>query len=106
MDSMIVGLVQQVFVVAAAALGSGVVVMLATQALKWKAISYPAEKIPVPTAIALSIVASAFSVWVLNMVILQTFAGWLVFTVATLLVATQSYDLVWKVVDQVKALRQ
>lgn len=100
MDAITVAIVQQIFTVAAAALASGVVTSLLTQALKWKAIKVPAQKYPVAVAAVLSLVVSAGAVYLLNVVPFAGIVSYLVFSAATLLVATQSYDVVKKAIEQ------
>jgi len=102
MDAAVVDAVQQVFVVAALAVANGGVTALLTQALKWRAIAVPAQKYPVPVAIVLSLITSAFVVWAMGSIVLTGIVGWVVFSFATLLVSTQSYDIVKKAIEQIK----
>lgn len=105
MDVLTVAVITQIFTIAGAALASGVVTTLITQALKWKAIAIPAEKYPVPVAAVLSLIVSAGAVFMLGAIPLVSLTSYLVFSVATLLVATQSYDIVKKGIDGVKNSR-
>lgn len=100
MDALTVAVVQQIFTVAAAALASGIVTSLLTQALKWKAIKIPAQKHPVVVAAVLSLIVSAGAVYLLGAVLLTSVVSYIVFSAATLLVATQSYDVVKKAIEQ------
>lgn len=86
---------------ALAAIGSGVAVTVLTQLLKWELFKAPARLWPVPTAVVLTIVVSLAAVYGLGLV-LDGMASYIVFAVVTLLVATQTYDLVSKAVAQVK----
>jgi len=100
MEAVTVAIVQQIFTVAAAALASGVITTLLTQALKWKAIKIPAQKYPVVVAAVLSLIVSAGAVFLLGAIPLVSWVSYLVFSAATLLVATQSYDIVKKAIEQ------
>lgn len=100
MDALTVSVVQQIFTVAAAALASGIVTSLLTQALKWKAIKVPAQKYPVVVAAVLSLIVSAGAVYLLGAILLTSVVSYIVFSAATLLVATQSYDVVKKAIEQ------
>lgn len=95
-------IVAQIFSIAATVLASGAITTLLTQGLKWKAIAEPAKKYPVPVAVMLSLVVSAAAVYGLNAIPLVNWGSYLVFSAVTLLVATQSYDLVH---DQIKKLK-
>lgn len=95
-------IISGVFVVAGAALASGVITTLVTQALKWEAIKIPAQKYPVPVAIVLSIITSGAAVWMTGLVDLVGWISWAVMAVATLLVSTQTYKVVKDLVDQIK----
>ena len=95
-------IISGVFVVAGAALASGVITTLITQALKWEAIKIPAQKYPVPVAVVLSIITSGAAVWMTGLVDLVGWISWLVMAVATLLVSTQTYKVVKDMVDQIK----
>lgn len=93
-DQLVMDVAKQVFTVAAAALASGVVTSLLTQALKWKAISIPASKYPVPVAAVISLIVAIGAVLLVPGLALTGIVGYIVFSVATLLVAVQSYDTV------------
>lgn len=92
----------QIFSIAAAALASGVVTSLITQALKWEAIAIPAERYPVPAAAILSLLVSACAVYLLHAIQLVNLASYIIFSAATLFVATQSYDIVKKAIEDGK----
>ncbi len=104
MDATVVQIVQTVITIAAAAVANGVIVAIVTEALKWNAIKWPATKAPRLTAWVLSIVSSAFVVWGLGVVVLNSVGGWVVFTIGTFLAATQSYDGVWKLIEELKKI--
>lgn len=89
------------FDLAAAALASGFIVALLTQLFKWNLFKAPAVKWPVPTAIVLTIFTSAGAVYGLDLV-LDGWVAYVTYAFVTLLVATQSYDLVKASVDQIK----
>ena len=91
-----------VFAVAGAALASGVVTTLLTQALKWEAIKIPAQKYPVPVAVILSVITSGAAVWMTGLVELVGWVSWVVLAFATLFVSTQTYKIVKEAVDQIK----
>lgn len=95
-------IISGVFLVAGAAIASGVITTLVTQALKWEAIKVPAQKYPVPVAVVLSIVTSGAAVWMTGLVDLVGWVSWAVMAVATLLVSTQTYKIVKDLVDQIK----
>lgn len=95
-------IIQGVFLVAGAAIASGWVTAAITQVLKIRAIRIPAEKYPVPVAIVLSLATSAGAVYVTGLVDLVGWVSWIIMAVATLYVATQSYDVVKNAVAQIK----
>lgn len=100
MDATIANIIAQIFATAAAAVLSGWAVMATTQLLKWKLLLAPAKKWPRETAAALALVTGLGAVWVLDLVILDNVVGWLVYLVATVLVATQSYDAIRALVNK------
>lgn len=99
---LVVAVVQQIFTVAGAALVSGVVTSLLTQALKWDAVAIPAQKYPVQAAAVLSLIVSAGAVYGLGVVPLVDVFGYIIFSAATLLVATQSYDIARKAIQNAR----
>lgn len=94
-----------IFVVAGAAVASGWTASGLTQLLKWKAISYPASKYPAPTAVALSILLAIPAVLLTGMVEIIGLWSYVVIAFSSILVATQTYDTVKKIVDQLKQLQ-
>jgi hypothetical protein len=93
---------QQVFTLAGAAITSGVITTLLTQALKWKAIAIPATKYPVQVAAVLSLAVSACAVYGLNAIQFDNALAYVTFSLVTLLVSTQSYDLAKEAISRVK----
>lgn len=102
MDTIIAELVQQVLTVAAAAIGSGFIASAVTQLFKWQLFAGIGKKYPVHTAIVVSVVVSAGAIYALNMILLTNLIGYVVFGFTTILVSTQTYDLVKKAVDSLK----
>jgi hypothetical protein len=76
-------------------------VALVTQLLKWKVIAYPASRYPVPTAAALSVVAGLFGTLGIGLK-LDNLVAWIVFVVLTFVLSTQIYDVIVKLVTQLK----
>lgn len=91
---MVQEILTQIFVLAAAAIASGMITTWLTELLKWDAIKIPAERYPVLTAAVLSTLLSAGSVFMLMGNIVMNFGWWIIFSFATLLVATQNYEIV------------
>ena len=89
----------QVMTYAGLAVASGVITSLLTQALKWKFILAPAKRYPRTVAGVLSAVVSLVAVSMLDMFVLNTAIDWVIFGLATFIVATQSYNIVH---DEVK----
>ena len=102
METIVAELVQQILTVAGAAIASGFVSTAVTQLFKWQLFAGIGKKYPVHTAIVVSGAVSAGAIYALNMVLLTNWIGYVVFAVATVLVATQTYDLVKKAVDSLK----
>lgn len=105
MDATIIqAVVSQIFTIAASIFASGVVTTLVTQALKWKAIAVPAEKYPTIAAAMLSLVVSAGSIFVLHAVPtgFETVWTYVIYAAVTLLVATQSYNVVKSIIVSVR----
>jgi len=102
METIVAELVQQIITVAGAAIASGFIATALTQLFKWKLFAGIGKKYPVPTAVGVSLAVSAGAIYALNMVLLTNWLGYVVFGVATILVATQTYDLVKKAVDALK----
>jgi fatty acid desaturase len=94
METIIIGVVKQIFDVAGVIVASGIITTLITQALKWQAIKIPASKYPVPVAAVLSVLTSLAAVFMLDLVVITSWLSWLVVAGATLLTATQVYDLI------------
>lgn len=97
-----VAIVNQIITVAGAAVASGFVATAITQLFKWRLFAELGKKYPVPTAIGVSAVVSAGAVYLLNVILLTSVLGYIVFAFVTLLVATQTYDLVKKAVDNLR----
>lgn len=102
METIVAELVQQILTVAAAAIGSGFIATAVTQLFKWNLFANIGKKYPVQTAVVVSVATSAGAIYVLNMVLLTNLIGYVVFAFATILVSTQTYDLVKKAVDALK----
>lgn len=102
METIVAELVKQIITVAGAAIASGFIATAITQIFKWKLFAGLGKKYPVHTAVVVSIATSAGAIYLLNMVLLTSVLGYIVFAVATILVATQTYDLVKKAVDSLK----
>jgi hypothetical protein len=101
-QDMVIEIVQIVFIAAGTALANGWLASILTQALKWKAIAYPAQKYPAPTAIALSLILAVPAVYLTGLVAIGGVLSWVIIGVASILVATQSYDTVKTAIDQLK----
>lgn len=100
--SFIQDIIQAVFVLAGAALASGFITAAITQLLKWEAIKIPAEKYPIPVAAVLSLGTSAAAVYMTGLVQLVGWPSYVIMVIATLFVASQSYQVVKNAVDQIK----
>jgi hypothetical protein len=97
-----VAIVNQILTVATAAIASGFVATAVTQLFKWRLFAEVGKKYPVPTAIVVSLVVSAGAIYLLNAILLTSLIGYVIFAFTTLLVATQTYDLVKKAVDNLR----
>lgn len=93
-DTVVTEIVKQIFMVAGAVIASGTVTTLLTQLLKWRFIPIPAQKYPVTVAVIVSLLVSAGALLTLNLVVFSGWVSYIIFAGATILVATQSYDLV------------
>lgn len=100
-----VAIVTQILTYATLALGSGVIASLLTQALKFEFILAPAKRWPRTIAAIVSAAISGAAVYLLDAFILTTWIDWIVFGVATFIVATQSYNLVHEKIKDAKANR-
>lgn len=90
----VIEIAKQIGVIAGVVLASGVTTTLLVQALKWKFVSVPASRYPIPTAIILSLIVSLVAVQMTGLVLLDSVAGWAILFGATILTSTQIYDLV------------
>jgi len=91
-----------IFYVAATALASGWFTSALTQVLKWKLIAIPATKYPTIVATILSFIVAVPAVYLTGLVEIAGWASYVVIAVASLFVATQSYDTVKKAIEQIK----
>ena len=100
-----VAIVTQILTYATLALGSGVIASLLTQALKFEFILAPAKRWPRTVAAIVSAALSGAAVYLLDAFVLTTIIDWVVFGVATFIVATQSYNLVHEAIKNAKENR-
>lgn len=103
---LVIEFVQLIFYVATVAIGSGVVTTILTQALKWKAIKIPAQKYPTVVAAILSFIIAVPAVFLTGLVDVVGWVSYVVMGLASLLVATQTYDQVKNAIEQIKAAKQ
>lgn len=100
---LVIEFVKLIFYVATVAIGSGVITSIVTQALKWKAIKIPAQKYPTIVAAILSFVVAVPAVILTGLVEVVGWVSYLVIALASLLVATQTYDQIKNAIEQIKA---
>lgn len=101
-QEMVFEVVRIVFVVAAAAIGSGWLATALTQALKWKAIALPAQKYPTVFAAVLSFLLAVPAVYFTGLVEIVGWVSYVVIAVASLFVSVQTYDTVKAAILQLK----
>lgn len=99
METIVTEVIRQILTLAASVLASGVVTTALTQVLKLEFIKIPAQRYPVHTAAVLSLLVSAGAVFYLQVVPLVNTLSYIVFSGVTLLVATQSYNVVKKAIE-------
>jgi hypothetical protein len=95
-----------VFYVAATALASGWLTAGLTQVLKWKLISVPATKYPTVVAGILAFVLAIPAVYLTGIVEIAGWVSYVVIAVASLFVATQSYDTIKNAIIQIKTANE
>lgn len=100
-----IAVITQILTYATLALGSGVIASLLTQALKFEFVLAPAKRWPRTVAAIVSAALSAGAVYMLDVFVLTTVIDWVVFGVATFIVATQSYNLVHEAIKDAEAGR-
>lgn len=105
MEQVISSAVIQIFALAGAGLASSVITILLTQALKWKAIAEPAKRYPRQVAAVLAFSISAAAVYGVNVTPIDNAVAYVVFSLATLLVATQTYDKVREAIKNLASKR-
>lgn len=92
MENVVAAILNQVFLVVSAIIASGWITNAITELLKIKQFKQIAKKFPVPVAVLTSLIVSALSFFVLNLVELTTWVTYVVYFAGTLAVATLSYD--------------
>lgn len=95
-------IVKVVFITAATAIGTGWIAAALTQALKWRLIAYPATRYPTVTAWILSFILAVPAVILTGLVTATGWISWLIIALASVFVATQSYDLVRAAIDEIR----
>ena len=99
-------IVTQILTHATLTLGSGVIASLLTQALKFEFILAPAKRWPRTVAAIVSAALSGAAVYLFDdAFVLATVIDWVVFGIATFIVATQSYNLVHEAIKNAKENR-
>lgn len=101
-EQIVIEFVQLTFYVATVALGGGFITSALTQLLKWKFIAVPASKYPTVVAAVLSFIIAVPAVYLTGLVEVVGWLSYLVIGVASLFVATQSYDTVKSAIKQLK----